>query len=333
MPAGNVADLAFALQAAKGTGAAASQHRTYHTGGGVAPMRDIADIEETTGGRLRSTAYVQQARAEGSPQMVARPNFLGLLLYAGMGAKAVTGIADPYTHTFTLASSQPWVTVWRMLQNGLFEKFTDCKVVGLHFASEAGGLLQVTADILGLTPSYLAAHEATVGVEITNAFIHSDGVGQLQVEGVAVASIESFSLDITGGHQLQQGDSVTGYDISEGMFDITLSTRQLLSDFALWNRLHYGAAAPAAGTTPTRNILELAGTPAGIDFKFERPGTPERSVEFQAPRLQVLGIEGVEPNTNGDPLKQTVNYKVYSPAAGSGLTAILMNNVASYTAV
>jgi hypothetical protein len=330
MPAGNVADLAFALQSAKGTAAAASQYRTRITGGGVAPMRDIADIEETTGARLRETAYVSQARAEGSPQMVVRPNFVGLLLYGAMGAKAVTGAADPYTHTFTLASTLPWLTAWRMLANGLFEKFTDCKIVGLHFTSEAGGLLQVTADILGLSPSYLDAHEATASIETANAFIHADGEGQLAIEGTPVASIESFALDIVNNGALQQGDAVTGYDITEGLLDITWTSRQALINFGLWNRFHYGSATPASGATPTRSILELGA--GGLNYKFERPGTPERSLQFQASRVQVQEIAGVEANTGGDPLKYDVTYKLYQPAAGSGLTATLLNSVAAYTA-
>jgi hypothetical protein len=330
MPAGNVADLAFALQPEKGAAALASQYRTYHTGGGVAPMRDINDIEETTGSRLRNAAYVSQTRAEGSPQMVVRPNFLGLLLYGGMGAKAVAGGSDPYTHTFTLFESLPWLTVWRMLASGLNEKFTDCKVVGLHFNSEAGGLLQVTADILGLAPSYLDAHEDTASVETTNAFIHADGEGALQIEGDPVASIETFSLDIVNNGALQQGDAVTGYDITEGMLDITWSSRLALLDFELWNRYHYGTANPADGATPTRDILELGA--GGLNYKFTRPGSPERSLAFSADRVQVQDIGGIEPNANGDPLKYEVTYKVYEPATGSGLTAVLKNNVAEYPA-
>jgi hypothetical protein len=332
MVAGNIADLAIALQAAKGTAASASQHRMYLTGGGAAPMRDVADIEETTGKRLRSGSWVQQTRAEGSPQFVVRPNFVGLLLYGGLGAKSVTGAGDPYTHVFTPASTLPWLTVWRMLANGLFEKFTDCKVVGLHFASEAGGLLRVTADILGLTPSYLGAAETTVAVEITDAFIHADGQGQLQIEGAPVASIETFNLDIVNNGALQQGDGVAGYDVSEQMLDITWNSRQAVTNFQLWNRYHYGNATPTPGDTPSRDVLELG---AGyLNYKFERPGTPERSLQFvSGNRVQVQSIAGVEANTDGSPLKYEVTYKVHEPSSGAALTATLLNSQASYPAL
>lgn len=332
MTAGNIADIAFSLQAAKGTGAATSQHRSYHTGGGVAPMRDIADIEETTGDRLRSASWVQNTRAEGSPQFVVRPKLLGLLLYGALGGKTVSGAADPWTHVFTPATTLPWLTVWRMLANGLFEKFTDCKVVGLHLSSEAGGLLQVTADLLGLSPSFLAAAEATATVEITDAFIHADGVGQLQIEGAAVASIETFALDIVNNGAMQQGDAVAGYDISEQMLDITWASRQSLINFELWNRYHYGDPTPTGGDGPTRDVLELGA--GALDYKFERPGAPERSIQFQSgSRVQVQSIAGVEPNTDGAPLKYEVTYKIYKPDSGAALTASLKNGQATYPAI
>lgn len=332
MPAGNIADLAIALQAAKGTAASASQHRTYTTGGGVAPMRDVADIEETTGLRLRNASWVQNTRAEGSPQLVARPKIVGLLLYGALGTKAVTGAGDPYTHTFTPATTLPWLTVWRMLASGLFERFEDCKVVGLHFSSEAGGLLQVTADILGLTPSRLAAAEATAAVETVDAFIHADGSGQLQIEGAPVATIETFQLDILNNGALQQGDSVAGYDVSDQMLDITWTSRMALTDFALWDRFHYGDATPSGGEEPTRDVLELG---AGyLDYKFERPGTPERSIQFiSGDRVQVQQIAGVEPNTDGAPLKYEVTYKIYQPTTGAALTAKVLNSQATYPAL
>jgi len=113
-----------------------------------------------------------------------------------------------------------------------------------------------------------------------------------------------------------------------------VQTRQTLVDYQLWNRLHYGSATPTNGDPATRDILELGGSPAGIDFKYERPGGGnERSVEFLLPRLQVQSIEGVEPNTDGSPLKQTVTYKAYQPGSGSGLTVTLMNSVTDYAAV
>lgn len=400
--AGNQADIALALQSAQGAAAAAAQHRMFLTSGGLGPVKETADIEETTASRLRSTSYVKVIRADGSPSCVVRPDYIGLLLYGAMGAKSVRGaatiatssVANPTVitttaphgftsgetvtiathagstpalngahvatvtgastftipvnvsvggtggtataaltrHTFTLASILPYLTAWRRLgpeaSGGLYEKFADCKVGQLVFASSAGGLIIATPTIMGLGPSWLAAAEVTVDPEDTNAFLHADGEGALKVDGAAIASIESSEWSIGNGAVAQQGDSVSPYMVSEGLLAITVKTTQLVTDFAVWNEYIYGDATPSDGATPSRDIMELG---AGLDFTWTRPAGAGK-LELLAPRVQVVP-DSIVPNVNGDPLKMSVTYKVYQPDSGSGLTAILDNTVAGYVAV
>lgn len=340
MPAGNLADLSMAVQTAKGTAAtpgASTMSRVYLAGGGVAAMKDTSDLEESSGSRLRSANYVSQVRAEGTPEMFARPTMLGWLLWGGMGAKATAGSADPWTHTFTLAATQPYMTFWRMLGAAMFERFADCKIRRLNFHSEAGQPLRVTAEVVGLAPANKTAAEATVAVETTNTFMHADGKALLQFEGSPVASIDNFDLDIVTGATLQQGDDVVPYQISEGMLDITLTVGQTITDFSTYKRMIYGVVSPADNAIPSPNVIELSGATI-IDCKFAKRdsagvvATPERSIQFTAQRLAISEVTDIEMNTNGDPLRQSVAYKVYEPAAGSGLTAILKNSKTAYAA-
>lgn len=338
MVAGNIADLSFSLQAAKGTPAATGQQRTYLTGGGVAPAREINDVEETSSSRLRSTSYVGQVSVAGEPVMAVRPKMIGLLLHAAMGAKAVTGAADPWTHTFTLANTQPWMTVFRMLGGLLFERFTDVKVSSLAFESTSGGILQVTASLLGISPAYKTAAEVTVQPETTEPFLHMDARSQFMFEGSAISQIARSRLVIGTGAEAQYGDAITAGDVSEGMHDITLETEQVLTDFALWNRVHYGSASPADNAVATPTVIEL-GAP-GIDIKYTKRGptgvaaTPERSLQFTATRVQIAELPPVESNPDGSPLRRSVTYKIYQPSgATSGLTAVLKNDQATYPAI
>jgi hypothetical protein len=338
MVAGNIADISVSLQAVKGTPAATGQFRSYLLGGGLGPARDINDVEETSSSRLRSTAYVGQISAEGEPQFAVRPNMIGAYLYAAMGGKAVTGAGDPWTHTFTLANTQPYLTLFRMLGAGLFERFSDAKITSLQFASTAGGILAVTVGIAGLTPAFKTTAETTVQPETTEPFLHMDAKAQFVFEGSAVSRIRSSTLTIATGAEATFGDSSTGDDVSEGMHEITLETEQTIVDFAAWNRFHYGTASPADNAPPSPLVIEL-GAP-GISIKYSKrtaagiDATPARSLEFTATRVQIAGIEGQDPNTDGSPLTRTVTYKVYQPAAGgSGLTAILKNGTSAYTAI
>jgi hypothetical protein len=329
MVAGNIADLGFAIQATKGTPAASSSERSYLMGGGLQPARAVADIEETSSGRLRNSAFVQSVAVEGDPQMAVRPNMIGLLLYAAMGAKAVTGASDPYTHTLTLAATQPYMTIWRSLGAALFERFTDCKITNLTIEAGAGGVLTVTAGITGLSPAFQTAAEATATAETTEPFLHTDGKGQFLVETVAIASISRVSLSIGTGSAITYGDSITGDQVAEQMQAITLEVDQTISNFAEWNRFHYGTTTPTNNTPAIPGIIELAGT--GIDFKWSKrttagvDATPARSLQITATRVQIAGITGQDTNTSGAPLTRTVQYRIYQPASGSGLTAIVKN--------
>lgn len=330
MVAANIANVAWAIQGSKGSGASSSVHRIYLAGGDQPHSETVKeDFEETTGGQMRSDSYISQVSVAGAPEMFVMSDMIGSLLYAVLGAKAVSGASDPYTHTFTAAASLPYLTFWRMLASSLFEKFVDCKVVGLRIHGESGKPLRVTPRIMGLSPSFLTAAEATATIEITNRFLHYDGSGGLLVEGSAIASISSFDIDIDRGGALQPGDSLTPFDVTESLFNITVTTDQLVSNMDLWNRVHYGGASPSNGAAPSSAPVELAGSPAGLEWTWTRVAST-RTLKIAIPRVQVEPFDQ-QPSTGADPLRRQVTYKAFAPTGGgSPLTATLKNGKSSY---
>jgi hypothetical protein len=253
---------------------------------------------------------------------------LGLLLYGAMGAKSVSG-AGPYIHEFTLATSQPYLTFWRNLGGLIFEQFPDAKINSLTLTSQEGGPLMVQFSVLGQRAVFLTADALTSpAAETTHPFLHYDTAGALLVENANVSSISSITLTMNFGAAIQPGNLVTGVAVSEGMVDITLQTSQLVHNRSLWNRLHYGSATPSNLAPQTTTPIELGGSPAGIDFLWTR-GT--NSLQIEASRLQIMDITELAPGTGNDPLRMGVQYKVYKPASGSGLTATLTNSTATYT--
>ena len=168
--------------------------------------------------------------------------------------------------------------------------------------------------------------------------MHADGKALLIFEGSPVASLGTVDLNITTGVQISQGDDVVGFQVVEGMQAIELQVEQTISDFATYNRMLYGSATPADNASPSPNVVELSGA-AIVDLKYAKRtsagavATPERSIQFTMSRLAMANVEGLDPDPGGDPITQTVTYKVYQPAAGgSGLTAILKNAKSTYVA-
>lgn len=329
----SVHELAFAKQTARGTAATTALFRIPLLGGTVMPRRDVGTLEETGISRLRTQTYLSQVGVEGEPEYAARPAAIGLLLYALLGAKSVTGAADPYTHTFTDATELPWLTFWRQIENLKYEKFVDCRINQLVLTSEAGQPLRAALTVAGLDPHHLAsatyATEVAVSEESGSPFMHYDGQGALKVENVVIASIEKIVVTINNQNSFAQGDSHKGYDLPEGLIDATVETTALIEDAAEYNRFHYGSATPADGAAATKDVMEL--TTTFLDFLWTRATGPERSLRFTSGnRVQVLSVGGYEPNTGSDPLKKVSSYQILRPTSGSALTFVLKNATASY---
>lgn len=329
---GNIADLSFALQSAKGTAASVGQWRLWLAGGTLPHAQMVKeDFLETTGGRMLSDSYVSEVHVEGEPELHMMPVSAFPLFYGVLGAKAVSGAGDPYTHTATASTSVPYFTFWQMLGSAKFEKYSDCIITGLKISGEAGKPIKLTPRIMGLTPSYLTAAEATATVEKTNRFMHYDGSAALKVEGTAVASIRSFEIDIDNGAEMIPGDSLNPNDVSIGRLSVTCTATMLISDFDLWERLMYASSTPSAADTATKTPLELAGSPAGLSFTWTRVATT-RIATCLIPRVQVDPFDD-EPNTDGNPLLRTVTYRAYAPTDGSTpITLTMKNATSSYAA-
>lgn len=334
--AGNQFDIGIALQAARGQVVADAnvQFRFPVTGGGINGDRVVNVIDETAQGRVRNTSYVGAINVDGAPSVAARPDILGMFLHGIFGAKAVSGVADPFAHEFTFADEQPYFTLWKRMGpeagGGDYEKYRDVKIVALSLASSAEGILIVTPTFMGLRVAHDAAPSLAVDIEAGSlVFAHHHGEGAMIVDGGNVSSISDFTVNIGGNATRVRGNSLYGSHVAEQMRDVTIDTTQLV-DWALRRRIMYGNAAPADNAAPAASMLEI-----GVDFKYTIPGGDggnERSLQFEAERCQVTA-DPVDPNTGGEPLMMNVHYAVYQPEDGSSaLIATLLNGVAAYPA-
>jgi hypothetical protein len=315
----NIASLRWAKQSGQGTAVADGAYvfgARLAGGTQVEPARTDNPFNETTGGRMLSDYYASEAHAAGDPQHYLMPLSGTSLLYGCLGAVNTSGSGDPYTHTITAATSRPWWTVRRMLANLIWERFVDCKVDKIVIQGSTGQPLMITASWLGISPQAETADDSTVGIiEITNRYLFYDGQAALKFEGSAVASISDFTLTISNNGQAIGGDSFSPIDISEGELTVELQITKLLLAASLRNRLFYNASSPSANTAAVGQVLELAGSPAGVDFTFTRSAT--RTLELAVPRLMLAPYSN-QPTTNPtDILRDVLTLNALAPADGS----------------
>src|SRR6187402_812670 len=149
---GNVAWAMVQKQVSKGTAAtyaAASAYKLPLSGTGrPGPNRATDNLSETDASRDRGVTYVQNAGVEGTMETYVRDAPIGFLLWAALGADAVTGTTN-YVHTLTGANSLPYFTTWTDVGDTLYEQLLDCKLGTLTISGEAGGPLSASAAIRG----------------------------------------------------------------------------------------------------------------------------------------------------------------------------------------
>lgn len=325
---GNIADVAFALQSAKGSPASVSQWRLRMQGGSqihVEPTKN--DMEETTGLRMLKDSFYSRIKAVGAPSFYVRPTALFPLVYGVLGAKSVTG-AGPYVHAAVPAATLPYFTFWRRLGSGLYEKFPDCVITALSLTGESGMPLIVTPTIVGLSGSYLTSAEATAAIETAYPLKFDHGTGALQVASTAIRSMRRIGLTIDNGAQEIPGDSLTLFDVAPGRLTASMEGEMLMEDFAAYNTQVYGSASPSNAAVPTSAPVVTAST--GIDFLFDRTAN-DRSLQILMPNVYQDPIDP-QPNVSGEALTQALTWRAYEPDAGASITVKVENGTASYAA-
>jgi len=325
MVAGNVANTRFAFQTAQGTPAATSVYGVQLSGGGLVIGEGTnAYFEETSANQMRSDVYAVERHGGGNPEIYARVKGAAGLLLGVLGADAVTGAGDPYSHEITHAASLPWITWWSHLGGLDFEEVSDTKISQLVISGESGQPLRLAATVMGIRPRHQTAEETTVALETGDAPVFYDGDGALQLEGAAVASIGSFTCTINRNITQVMGDGLTPIDLAEGLYTVEWQIGKLWASDDLRKRILYAAADPSDDTDVVSTVLQLGGT--GIDFKFTQATTPERSIQLQSPIVTVDPYR-VDPNTDGSPLREDLTLMTLDDGTNEPLTVTVLNDM------
>lgn len=194
-------DQAVAVQTAKGTAAAAPAY-VFPLKDGIAASFESKDtVDQETGQNYATAAYREEVAIGADCSLRAYPAVLGLLLYAALGADAVTGEIAPYTHDFTVADTTPWLTLFPKTDTD-FVKITDAKVDTLKIGWSKNEPLLVEAAFAGLSYAKLSSRPSGgVDVSGTNYITPANGVFKVAGAGTSPVAVDitAFSLEIARG--------------------------------------------------------------------------------------------------------------------------------------
>lgn len=326
-----IGEIALAIQSAKGSPAASSTQRS-----------NVIALDRFPPYSLNSNPEVRSTRIEGAPwvpagaggtatnfAIVVRPKIIGAILYAALGAKSVSGASDPFTHTFTMGTTLPFLTAWRHFAGIVDGRASDVRISRLVLSAKAGGVVTCVASIVGAPVAYRTAQETTAAIETADFFLHRHGAGALLVEGSSFSTIDAWTLTIDTGVSLMQ--SLAGpIPRLQGKLAISLQISHRVTDASLWKRMIYGSSSPANLAAPATGPLTLGGSPVGVQFTLTAAASPERSLRIAIPQVALGPIDGLEPDDQWRPIEQETSLRAYAPAAGSPITATLKNSQSSY---
>lgn len=327
MPASNVARIGIALQSAKGVAAAAPQFWLNMTSGGMRPTPETEQRSETGLGRDPGDTYIRVLSASGDPSFLLRPKTAPLLYYCVLGAKAVTGAADPFTHTITPANDQPWVTVFKELGDSIYERFTDCKFTQANLEFAAGGDLALSCTVMGLafkrlTPAEGAAAAAT-GVHDQAVPFRVPGA-VYTVGGSEDDTLMSGNFNIEAGQTARQTNKITYSYLEPSGRSITFGWEGVYKDVARYAQIFYGGP---AGVDPSETVFEAALSFQFGPFAGSTAGT--KAIKLEMARALFTG-GAPDPDPGGDPLNISPSGAAGRPASGPIATVTIKNDVASY---
>lgn len=317
---GNVAWLAAAKQTGKGTAATLGVDavKNAFSGGNIGPVRETDNLSETDASRDRGVSYVTTSGVEGEPEVYVRDTSVAFWLHKVLGNVSTSGTTN-FTHVLTPGNVLPYITVWKMLGDTLYEEYRDCKVGSLSISAEAGQPLTATIGIQGLQTTRLtAAPDAATPQPVESSAVYNFNEAAVTLGGGATALVRSFELGIDNNLTRQQTDDVIPYDVVEGVREVSLGFDLIFESLDEYNKFHYGGA---AGTTISPNIFTTSAV-----FTFSK-GT-NNEISFNLPSIAYEEFP-VEPDPGGDPV--TVSVRAVAQRGGSPVvTATVKNQRATY---
>lgn len=241
-------------QSAQGSGAAATVFPRLASPPKFTPIQDVGEYRDGSSEHLtfhakKSIKYLIEVPFYWDCDIAAP------MLAWYLGADAVTGAGDPYTHTITYASILPYLSIARgVSQNSsgtytILERVTDCKPLKLEIGGNAGKEILGKATFIGSTSSIPSADTVVLGSEGPGMF----GATAFTLAGPTEAStlqaqLQSFKVVIDRGTKEVFGpNQLTPIGVFEGQVKVSLDFEAVLAAATLYKLTNYGGN---AGTVP-----------------------------------------------------------------------------------
>lgn len=260
-----------------------------------------------------------------------RPGEAGYILdgISGAGADALTGAADPYTHTLTPQDAPAWYTVEYAMTDpniapgsSVIVRAADVIFTQVDVEGDPGMPVKFTAEMVGRTATRQTAL-LTPTYEAGYPYLYHNAV--LKRDDVDVSStITKFKLSYQHGiDDSVQTVHVTPETLAWTSRKVTLDLETIFQSNADYNLMFFGNE---TGTTDSYKVADGLTT----DFLFYPKGDTTDAHTLQL-KLNNLVLEGdpFDPKTDGKAIRQPLKGVAMLPASGNLIDIIAINATAT----
>ena len=232
--------IGIAKQTAKGTPAASSDYFFKYLEANFPPEMDTTPFREGGDDEQIGTVVKNLHKEKFTIKFLGRPLGLAYAWAWMLGADAVTGTGDPYTHVITrLTDSRPWLTIYRKLDTGVVVRYTDCKIETITCEAEAGKEWNITIEGNALTSKVLTAEE-TPSYEESKPFVFYHSKDNYVLDGVATSNIKKVSVKVSVMSQEGfQADDLLLADLPDIKLEGELQLELFAGSTANWKKANY----------------------------------------------------------------------------------------------
>lgn len=316
-----IATIGFAKQTAKGTAASDPVYLVGLADGGVFSDEIEQDLADVTSG-TRAAPGVDRTGYQPGVDYGQRcyAASIGLLLYAVLGGKSVTG-SGTYTHTITGANTLPYLTFFGDL-DGTKTSVEDCRIDELTISWDGPGPVEVSVSGAGTDIGFPSSPSATTDETRAAYLSAAGGTFEIDVDGTSPATAKVKAGEITIKNNLdkvQLAASITPDDQHPGRREVEISLTVVPDNLNDWRTTVTGSA---AGTTVSDEPVYGSFEITFID------GT--NSLELESLRVAFV-TEFPDADPSGGPVElELTGLAVLPLSSGEQITATLINSVASY---
>lgn len=220
------------------------------------------------------------------------PKMAGAVMAWCLGADTITGASDPYSHAIIPASTSPWLTLWRKVDNE-WTRMKDVKIVDWAFEAANDGDAIVARFTLKFVvcalPMHLDAAPADLAVKETAFYTFWMGAAAWLADmgggsEANQAGISKVRIAAARPTSTPKGESFVPADAFQGVGNIEVGFDVLATDHVPEFIHLFGAANPA-----DLAVMNTALVTGSVTFTLTSVGAapgPESSIKFD-----VNGIE------------------------------------------